>query len=553
MIVDMITDRGNLHLEIQISRKSPVGVLRTSFREKGKVKHTQHGRITGCTLAQLKLIQLAFNEKVIPVDDPEAFEITDSREYGASRTLADLAHQLELPQMLYSRRESWVNAALAMIIGRIIYPGSKLSLCHQQANSCLWEACGVQGIPDVDEHCYAVMDKLLQRQKAVQKKLAKKHLYSRYMVLYDITSVYFEGAYEGSELVKFGYNRDRKRSKEQVVVGLICNDGGCPVGVEVFAGNTKDETTVLDKIREIRNDYGLDEVIFVGDRGMLTKSNLTELRDDDDVKTITALTHGDIQKLLERQVIAPDLFDETLSREVLDPDSPDRRYCLCRNEATAWHESETRDRLLSLTATALDKIAGYRRKTTSEKLGARVGKVLAKYKTGKFIHWSVEPAEQAVSAEHRLVWARDEDRITREKRLDGCYVICTDVPSALMDTQRVVDTYKDLKHVEQAFRTLKTADLHMRPVYHKTDDRIRSHIFLCMLSYYLEWHLLRRLKPLFEADGQNKDRRWTLRGVIASLAQITRNKVKTGEATFYRNSKPTEEQQKILSLLGTAL
>jgi transposase len=549
----MITDHGNLHLEIQTSRKSPAGILRTSFREEGKVKHSQHGRITGCTLDQLKLIQLAFKEKVVPVDDPDAFEITESREYGASRTLADLAYQLELPQMLYSRREPWVNAALAMIIGRIIYPGSKLSLCHQQANSCLWEACGVQGIPDVDEHCYAVMDKLLQRQKAVQKKLAEKHLCSRYMVLYDITSVYFEGAYESSELVTFGYNRDRKRGKEQVVVGLICNDEGCPVGVEVFAGNTKDETTVLDKIREIRNDYGLNEVIFVGDRGMLTKSNLTELRDDDDVKTITALTHGDIQKLLERQVIVPDLFDETLSREVLDPDSPDRRYCLCRNEAMTWRESETRDRLLGLTATGLDKITNYRRKTTPEKLGARVGKVLAKYKTGKFIHWSVEPAEQAVSAEHRLVWARDEDRITREKRLDGCYVICTDVPPALMDTQRVVDTYKDLKHVEQAFRTLKTTDLQMRPVYHKTDDRICSHIFLCMLSYYLEWHLLKRLRPLFEADGQNKDRRWTLRGVIASLAQITRNKVSIGEATFYRNSKPTEEQQKILSLLGTAL
>ena len=182
-----------------------------------------------------------------------------------------------------------------------------------------------------------------------------------------------------------------------------------------------------------------------------------------------------------------------------------------------------------------------------------MGKVLAKYKMGKFIDWSIAPAEKSVPAAHRLVWHLNETKIGKEQRLDGCYVIRTDVPAETMETQRVIDTYKDLKHVELAFRTLKTTELHMRPVYHKTDDRICSHIFLCMLSYDLEWHLLTKLKPLFEADGQHKYRRWTVRSVIDTLAQITQNKVSIGEATFYRKSKPTEEQQQILTLLGTTL
>jgi len=232
----MKTTHGNLHLEIQTSRKNPVGLLRTTYREKGKIKHEQHGRITGCTLEQLKLLQLAFREKTVPAGDPNAFTILQSREWGASKALSELARQIGLPKMLYSRTEPWVQSAMAMIVGRLIYPGSKLSLCNHYQNTGLWEISGIDTIPDVDEHCYPVMDKLLNRQKSIQKKLAKKHLNNHHLVLYDITSVYFEGEYNDSQLVKFGYNRDHKKGKEQVVVGLICNDEGCPVGIEVFEG-----------------------------------------------------------------------------------------------------------------------------------------------------------------------------------------------------------------------------------------------------------------------------------------------------------------------------
>jgi hypothetical protein len=283
--------------------------LRTTFRENGKMQHTQHGRITGCSLEQLKLLQLAFRERVIPVDDPQAFRILDSREYGASAAIVAIAKQLGLHQALYSRPEPWVSAALAMIVGRLVYAGSKLALCNHHPNTCLWELCGIAEPPDVDVHCYAPMDELLRRQTAIQRHLVRRHLNGGHVVLYDITSVYFEGEYQDSELVTFGYNRDGKRGYEQIVVGLICTAKGCPVGVEVYAGNTKDETTVVDKVHEIKADYGIEKVVFVGDRGMITRSNIEALKDEEDLRTVSALTHGEMMTLLKNKVIALDLFD----------------------------------------------------------------------------------------------------------------------------------------------------------------------------------------------------------------------------------------------------
>jgi hypothetical protein len=424
----MQTAHGNLHLEIQTTRKSPVGILRTSFRENGKMMHTQHGRITGCSLQQLKLLQLAFRERVVPVDDPQAFQILNSREFGASYAILTIAKQLGLHRILYSRPEPWVSSALAMIVGRLVYAGSKLALCNHHPNTCLWELCGIDEAPAVDVHCYAAMDRLLQRQAAIQTSLARRHLTSGHLVLYDITSVYFEGEYNDSELVTFGYNRDGKKGREQIVVGLICNAQGCPVGVEVYAGNTKDETTVVDKVHEIKARYGIEKIIFVGDRGMVTRSNIEALKDEQDLQTIGALTHGEMMTLLKDKVITLDLFDERNLHEVSDPADPTRRYCLCRNPQTAQRESQTRQRLLDLTTTALADIAAYKRATTAEKLGARVGKILAKYKMGKFIQWSIAAdPQQAKSRQHRLAWSIDAEKVEQEKRFDGCYIITSDV------------------------------------------------------------------------------------------------------------------------------
>ena len=345
-----------------------------------------------------------------------------------------------------------------------------------------------------------------------------------------------------------------KKGREQIVVGLICNGQGCPVGVEVYAGNTKDETTVVDKVHEIKRSYGIEKVILVGDRGMITHSNVEALKDEEDLQTIRALTHGEMMTLLKEKVIDLDLFDERSIHEVTDPADPSRRYCLCRNPQTAQRESETRQRLLDLTATALAEIGAYKRATTVEKLGARVGKVLAKYKMGKFIRWSIEADQtKSTSRMHRLVWSINADKVAQEKRFDGCYIITSDVDKDQMNTVEVVTAYKSLTFVERAFRNLKTVQLEIRPVYHKNDERIRSHVFLCMLAYYLQWHMEQRLAPLFANDGEGQERRWTFRGVIDCLAQITRNRVTVNGAEFYQNSTPTQEQEQILALLQVSM
>lgn len=534
-----------VHFEIQTHRAQPVGVLRSSFRQEGKIKHTNHGRITGLALDQLKLIRAAFRGEVVPKDSPQAFQTLDSREYGASYALLQLAKELELDRALYSRNEPWVQDCLAMIVGRIVYAGSKLALSNQWKNTALWELCGVDGPVDVEEHCYLPMDRLLERQKAIQRTLASKHLQNGHMVLYDITSTYFEGAYLESEIVLFGYNRDGKKGHEQVVLGLLCNAEGCPVGVEVFAGNTQDASTVVAKIAELRRDYGLKDVTFVGDRGMITQANAEELKEVKGLHTISALTHRQIVELVERKVIQAELFDEKRIAEVIDPDNPQQRYCLCRNPQTGVRETGTRQRLLDRTQEALDKIVGRKKKGSTEKLSAQVGKILARYKMGKFVTWKIEAG--------RLQWHFEEAHIEQEKLFDGCYVISATVPKEQLNQNEVVKTYKSLSVVEQAFRNLKTVSLEIRPVYHKKDERIRSHVFLCVLAYYVQWHMQQRLQPLFKADGEGKNREWTVENVIERLMGIRKQRVKVAEVEFDQVTQADPEQQKILDLLKVKL
>ena len=549
----MITQDGNLHLEIQTTRKNPVGLLRTSFYDNGKTKHTQHGRITGCTLTQLTLLQQAFRENVVPADSPEAFQIVLSKEYGASFVVHSMIKQTGLDKAIYSKPEPWVRSVLAMIMGRIVYAGSKLSLCHQQENSSLWEIAGIEGIVDVEKHCYLPLDKLLERQSAIQKCLAKKHLSEGQLVLYDITSSYLEGEYNQSQLVEFGYNRDGKKGHEQIVIGLICNKDGCPVGVEVFPGNTKDTSTVMDKIREIREFYGIQKVIFVGDRGMCTKHNLEGLKSEKDFYVITALTRSDIQQLLDRKVIELELFDELNICEVTDPDNPKNRYCLCRNPTRAEKDKKTQGALLEKTRLKLEQIAAYKQSTTIEVLGSRIGKVLAQYHTGKYVVWRVEGDKSAKKSRcHKVIWEIDENVLAREQQLAGCYVITSTVQPEDMATHEVVHSYKKLILVEKAFRNLKTVQLEIRPIYHKKDDRIRAHVFLCMLAYYVQWHMQQCLAPLTSQD-KGKNRRWTFVNVIETLKQITRNKVTVAGAEFFKVSQPTPNQGKILRLMKVAI
>jgi transposase len=535
-----------LHLEIQRHGAHYYGLIRASFREQGKVKHTTHGRLTGMPLGQLKVVQAALRGEVVPRGACEAHQITASKEYGASRAVLHVAKELGLDKALYSRpAELWVQACLAMIVGRVVYAGSKLSLSNRWKDTSLWELCGVQGSVDVEEYCYKPMDRLLQRQAAIQRQLAKKHLQNGSLVLYDITSSYVEGTYQDSEIVTFGYNRDGKRGHEQMVIGLLCSPEGCPVGVEVFSGNTQDATTVIKKIEEVQNIYGIEELIFVGDRGMVTRANYEKVKTIQGLKTISALTHRQIVELLKRKVIQVSLFDEQDIVEVVDPDTPQRRYCLCRNPQTAHRETKTRRALLEATRQALDKIAQAKRKTAQEKVAARVGKVLGKTRMGKFLDWEVKDG--------RLQWSFKQAQIDREQLFDGCYIITSDVPPEHMAKQEIVASYKKLTLVEQAFRNLKTVQLEVRPVYHKTDERIRCHVFLCMLAYYLQWHMKQRLKPLFQSDGQHKHRQWTFEHVIERLKSIRRQEVRVAGMCCQTISGPEGDQQKILDLLKVQL
>lgn len=541
----IVTPIRPVHLEIQTHRANPVGVLRSSFRCGDMVKHTNHGRIIGLSLDQLKLIQAAFRGDVVPKGSPHAFQTLDSREYGASYALLQLAKELELDRALYSRKEPWVQDCLAMIIGRVVYAGSKLALSNQWKNSALWELCGVEGPVDVEAHCYLPMDRLLERQRMIQRTLAGKHLQNGHLVLYDITSTYFEGAYADSDIVIFGYNRDGKKGHEQVVVGLLCNAEGCPVGVEVFAGNTQDASTVVSKIQELRRDYGLREITFVGDRGMVTQANAEQLQQVKGLHTISALTHRQIVELVERRVIQAELFDEKRIAEVVDPEKPTQRYCLCRNPQSGARETATRQRLLDRTREALDKIVARKKKGSTEKLSAQVGKILAQYKMGKFVEWQIDTG--------RLKWHFRETHIEQEKLFDGCYIVSATVPKEQLNQEEVVRTYKNLSVVEQAFRNLKTVSLELRPVYHKKDDRIRSHVFLCVLAFYLQWHMQQRLQPLFEADGEGKNRQWTIENVLERLMGIRKQRVKVAEVEFDQVTQADQEQKRILELLKVKL
>lgn len=555
IISDMQNNKSAPYLEIQTDRKNPVGVIRSSSYVNGVCKKIQHGRIKGLSLNTLKLLRLSFREKTIAIDDPQSFKILESKEYGASFAALSMIKDIGLDQAIYSKPSvKWVQNTMAMIAGRLVYQGSKLSLANQYENSSLWEQVGITDRPNVRDDCYFALDELLSRQDLIQRKLAKKHLSDGHLVLYDITSSYLEGEYKDSELVKYGYNRDKKKGHEQIVIGLLCSKDGCPVAVEIYPGNTKDETTVIDQVRKIKDKYGIKKVIFVGDRGMVTKTNIEKLKDEKDLFTISALTRPEIVNLLDRKVIQTSLFDDKKIHEVIDPDNLSKRYCLCRNPFSADRDRVTHERLLELTQEALTKIQEYKRKSTIELLGARIGKVLEKYKMGKYISWGIEADKENISSlNHKIIWELKEDKIKEAQSLYGCYIISTDVKEEELSTNEVVASYKKLELVEQAFRNLKTVQLEMRPIYHKRDDRIKAHIFLCMLAYYVQWHMQSRLKPLFDNDKKGENRRWTFANVVETLKQITRNKTSSQGIEFYQNSTPTKSQQKILDYLAVKI
>jgi hypothetical protein len=523
---------------MRTNRSKPLGLLRSSYREDGKVKKETILQLNGLSLEHLKLIRAAIQDKAVLKDE---FKIHSSREYGASFACFSILKELGLNKIIHSRSsQEWVKSVCAMIIGRLVYAGSKLSLSKCGAYSSLWEICGISGNIDVDVHCYEAMDKLFERQEAIQNALAAKHMQDGTLVLYDITSCYMEGVYNDSELVGFGYNRDKKRGHEQIVISLLCNKDGCPVAVEVFPGNTKDEATVLDKIKEIKQKYEIKNVIFVGDRGMITQAKYEEI-DHDIVKVISALSHGSIQKLNDKGTIQMSLFDENNIVEIIDGDI---RYMLCKNPVMKEKEGKTRRILLEKTTAELDKIVNSTKKTKNSK-AMRAGKAVNKFKMAKFIVFS--------GSDDDLSYTLNDAKIEQEAMLDGCYVVFTDVRKEDMSALDAVKSYKDLMKVEQAFRSLKTTALEIRPVYHKTDDRIKCHVFICMLAYYIMWHMRQRLEPLKDIDGTGSDRKYSFNYIMECMKAICNNSVSFQDVQTNSITTPNEEQTRILNLLAVAM
>ena len=523
----------SLHFEIMKGSTKPSGYIRNSYRENGKVKHQTISRINGLSLEQLQNIKAAFNGNTIKIED---IVLSDGREYGASALLYGLAKKINLDKLIYSRNEPWVRNALAMIIGRVVYQGSKLSLSRIPEISCLWETCGVlEDKIDVNHHCYDAMDELLARQKNIQKKLAEKHFDDGAVILYDITSSYLEGEYEDSKTVAYGHNRDKKRGKKQIVIALICTKDGCPVAIEVFKGNTSDSTTVKSKINEIKTGYGISKFVFVGDRGMLKQKIIDECCSD--IDTVTALTHSAIKALCEEKDVQLSLFDENTATEVILPDEPQVRYGLCKNPLKAEKDAITRTELIEKTEAMLAEIAIPKKKTDAKTLAARAAKVFYKYKTEKYFNWDIK--------DMKIVYSRKQEVIATEKKYDGLYVIRSNVAGDVMNINEVVETYKSLANIEQSFRSMKTVDLEIRPIYHRTDDRIKAHVFLCMLSYYLLWHLNKLLIP-FYANRPN----YTRDHVLEVMKSLQKCKLTIAGITTETIAELTENQRIIQNLVA---
>ena len=536
-----LNKNNRLHLEIQTHRANPYGLIRSTYRENGKIKHQMHSRISGVDIDTLKLIQAALQGDVVLKSD---FKILSSKEYGASYACHQLAKNLGLDKAIYSRtNESWVKDCLAMIVGRLVYAGSKLSLSKVTKDSSLWEICGISDSQiDVDVHCYDAMDRLIERQDDIQKHLAKKHLDNNTMIFYDITSSYLEGEYDESEIVKFGYNRDQKKGHEQIVIGLLCNKDGCPISVEVFRGNTKDESTVLGKVSEIKKKYNIENAVFVGDRGMVTKANFDKIENDDYIRTISALTHNQIRTLCNTEKTQLSMFDE---KNIIETTDGKLRYALCKNPDVEAKTKNQRVALLSKTEEALNKIANSTQKATSEKIGIRIGKVLNRYKMGKFVELTI--------VDNNFTWSFNSEKIKNEALFDGCYVISTDVSAEEMTIVEVVKNYKKLIQVEQAFRSLKTTRLEIRPIYHKKDERIKCHVFICMLAFYLMWNMKKMLKSLFENGGIGKDREYTFDYIIERLKSIRNESVDFNGIKSNVITERDSNQEHILNLLNVKM
>lgn len=559
-------------------------LLRRTYREDGKVKHETLGNLSDLPPDVIDFIRRRLNGELAETATSGPFEIVRSLPHGNVAAVLQTAKNIGLDRLLASRPSRERDLILALVVSRVISPRSKLSACAglhaETAKSTLAEELRL-GEVDVHE-LYAAMDWLLARQKRIENKLAKRHLQGGLLVLFDVSSSYYTG--RKSSLVKHGYSRDHRGDHPQIVYGLLCDSEGRPIAVEVFPGNTADPVTFTRIVTRVRKRFGIKRIVFVGDRGMITSARIDQdLRGVDGLDWISALRSDGIRKLISTNLVHRSLFAHQQLAEITSDDFPGERLIVCRNPQLAEERARKRKELLQATERKLEPIqkATLRKANPlrgEKEIGLRVGKVIGKYKMQKHFELTID--------KNQFNFKRNERKIKEEALLDGLYVIRTSVTADTMDADRVVETYKSLSRVERAFRCLKTVDLQLRPIYHHKDDRIRAHVFVCMLAYYVEWHMRERLREVLFDDceresgcalrssviapsvrspaAQRKDAtRRTKSGfpvqsfqdMLGDLATLSRHRIRIADydATYDKLTVPTAYQQHVLELLDVAL
>ncbi len=563
-----------MHIHVVPNRgSSPTVLLRESYRQGRKVGKRTLANLSSLSAAQIEAIRAALRgETWQPV--AQCFEITASRSHGHVQAVALAMQRLGFASVIGSKPSGERDLVLAMVAARILAPHTKLATARWWHTTTLAEDFGVASCDEDD--LYAAMDWLLERQDRIQKKLAARHLSAGGLVLYDLSSSYFEGT--TCPLARLGYNRDGKKGLLQVNYGLLTDARGCPVAVSVHEGNVADSQTLMPEVKRLREDFGIEHLVMVGDRGMISSKAIEELREADGVGWITALRSASIRALIEQGQLQLGLFDERNLIELSSPDYPGERLVACRNPELARLRAHKREELLLATEHNLAKIKARvdaARLAGADQIGLRVGKLINQYKVAKHFELAI--------GDNTFSFARKREAIAAEAALDGIYIIRTSVSAAQMDAPECVRSYKSLANVERAFRSLKTVDLKVRPIHHRLADRVRAHIFLCVLAYYVEWHMREAWRELMFADTDQhakttrdpvapakrskaalaKAARRTLEDgtpvhsfatLLGELATIVRNTCRTPSArpaspTFEVLTTPNTKQQRALELI----
>jgi len=484
-----------MYIEAVPNRNSPPAILlREGWREGAKTHKRTLANLSHWPSHKIETLRRLLHDEVL-VSPKDLFETQRTLPHGHVEAILGAIGKIGLDAVISSKRCAERDLVLAMIAERLIHPCSKLATTRLWHTTTLAKELSVEGANEDD--LYDAMDWLVARQERIEKKLAARHLREGAVVLYDVSSSYYEG--QTCPLAQFGHDRDGQKGLPIIVYGVLTDGEGCPVAVSVYAGNTGDPTTVADQVDKLRQRFGLLHLVLVGDRGMLTQPQIDNLKAHPGLGWITALRSVSIRNLVTQGALQLSLFDEKNLAEIASPDFPGERLMACYNPLLAHERSRKRQALLEATEQGLTKLVReVVRRTKSplegSEIGLKAGKILERYKVGK--HYALTIGEGIFR------WVRRADSIEAEAKLDGIYVIRTSEPKERLSAQDTVRTYKSLSQVERAFRCMKGIDLLVRPIRHRTENRVPAHIFLCVLAYYVEWHMRRALAPILFEDDQ---------------------------------------------------